>query len=92
MYEDFFFFFVTLFFIWKASGKTKKVKSEKKKKEKKVLLPYTGLELKTPSYENQFLFQTKRKFALNLVFFLGQQFCVLFTSNKSTHIFFSSLG
>ena len=74
-------------FIWKASGKTRKVKPDKKKKN--VLLPYTDLELKTPSYKNQFLFLTKRKFPINL--FLEQWLCILFTTNKSTRIFSSCL-
>ena len=50
-----------ILFIWKASRITRKVKAKKKK----VLLPYTDLELKTPSYENQFFFSTERKFSLN---------------------------
>ena len=51
-------------------------------------LPYTDLDLKTPSYEDQFLFLMQRKFSLHLIsFFRTIVLCFIHLEQK--HLYFS---
>ena len=57
-----------------------------------MLLLYSDQELKTPRYENQFLFQ-KGNSCKTLFFKNDNSFVLgLFNSNKSTRVFFFFLG
>ena len=57
-----------------------------------MFLPYTDLELKTPSYKNQFFFSNGKEILTKLIFFKDNSFVFIHLEQKHSSFFFPSFS